>query len=646
MDIMVEIQRVARELIQAMTDVDYAQSCTRDIKKAQGRAKKKDRYYFEVKKPSNKTLSKVEITGDMGEIIQSALKILFSRNDWEVLNGYGVVIEEAICQFIEANGFCYPKEALSIINQVSSQYHESEVAYGKIVKPAKQIAPEAEFVTRIKFKNQKSNVKLIRKYLNMSDKEIGLLLSLDASELIGLSKNNPPDDNGVVINITGFMSWDFEVDKKPKFTYRNGQYHIPTPMSVREKKFIDKYRGCINNDSITDEELRKFINEASEQKHGTSIIIGPHEKMIREARRLCRAQRGNRVKISFKDNAEYIKYLGAIDGAVIVDENLNCLAVGVILDGEVKTSGDTARGARYNSIRNYIAWLKRRTDNKDNIYERCDCVVGIVLSEDKTVDVISSNDFGDIQGFNCEQLVFNLNPGLFHAYWGERRCDEEDNIPYQPLTDDLRSMIQEYQETISLVDIPDPKTKEKSTYMMINLLGSRKSKKKKEEDYRLILGFAELTFRKIGDGSCIFQILEVSSELQGGNNDLPKELYGKNAYRSIDLDNNDVYVLKLAYAFSHTLGTSVRFNAFSKCKDNYECDTIEVIKNGKVDADVAEELLNFERTRYVLRFSTEKEVFTYVFTIEYDEEKQQLVPNIIKEVLDQDFSEDNYEKIM
>lgn len=59
-------------------------------------------------------------------------------------------------------------------------------------------------------------------------------------------------------------------------------------------------------------------------------------------------------------------------------------AIGVILDGDAVVDGSTARGARYNSVKNYIERQKILMD---------DChFIGVIISEDGSVDFLSTND--------------------------------------------------------------------------------------------------------------------------------------------------------------------------------------------------------------------------------------------------------------
>ena len=46
---------------------------------------------------------------------------------------------------------------------------------------------------------------------------------------------------------------------------------------------------------------------------------------------------------------ELIERISGIDGAVLLDRDCKCHAIGVILDGMASQSGDPSRGARFNS---------------------------------------------------------------------------------------------------------------------------------------------------------------------------------------------------------------------------------------------------------------------------------------------------------
>lgn len=74
--------------------------------------------------------------------------------------------------------------------------------------------------------------------------------------------------------------------------------------------------------------------------------------------------------------------LTSIDGAVLVDFDGNCYAIGFILDGDMAIKGNIGRGARYNSAVNYIERQKKKGND----------FFAVIFSEDKTIDIYS-NDF-------------------------------------------------------------------------------------------------------------------------------------------------------------------------------------------------------------------------------------------------------------
>ena len=66
------------------------------------------------------------------------------------------------------------------------------------------------------------------------------------------------------------------------------------------------------------------------------------------------------------------------DGAVLLDPDATCHAIGVILDGFAAAHGNPARGSRYNSAVRYKEYSQQR---------RIACLV-LVRSEDGIVDLL------------------------------------------------------------------------------------------------------------------------------------------------------------------------------------------------------------------------------------------------------------------
>ena len=130
------------------------------------------------------------------------------------------------------------------------------------------------------------------------------------------------------------------------------------------------------------ERIEYVIRTACTQRHGTSIIVFEDDNI--EVERLSQLDRGIKIEgIDLFENSEYIERIASIDGAIFMDISCSCSFIGALVDGMSILKGNPARGARYNSIYNYIA-LKA----KENI----NCL-GVIISEDGMIDTVCSNEF-------------------------------------------------------------------------------------------------------------------------------------------------------------------------------------------------------------------------------------------------------------
>lgn len=127
--------------------------------------------------------------------------------------------------------------------------------------------------------------------------------------------------------------------------------------------------------------MSTLFDKVSEQRHGTVMVIEEESAAETEALRLKSESSGIELCLDTL-NGEFIDGITSIDGAILVDENGQCYGMGYILDGKSPLAGRPDRGARYNSTARYIFSLKN--DKKIGI--------AVVVSEDKTIDIISTND--------------------------------------------------------------------------------------------------------------------------------------------------------------------------------------------------------------------------------------------------------------
>lgn len=177
----------------------------------------------------------------------------------------------------------------------------------------------------------------------------------------------------------GFMHWCVMRGDKEIVGYYHGKYRVN--YSTENEAYIDDIEKLDVFDP-TKEMIKELAVILRKQKHGTTVILTDDEG---EVNRLCEFYRGIRVDSQIKYdgtekwNEDQLLSITGIDGAVVMSLEGKCLAIGVIVDGEAKQRGDIGRGARYNSIKNYV-------EQKDK-----GKYVGIIFSEDGMVNVVSNS---------------------------------------------------------------------------------------------------------------------------------------------------------------------------------------------------------------------------------------------------------------
>lgn len=196
-------------------------------------------------------------------------------------------------------------------------------------------------------------------------------------------------DKGLYIKFFGYLCWGIVYDGREEIIYERGQYILNSSENKEEylakieilKEKIDvlsmpaKLKKWFDSNRI-----RNLVEILKEQKHGTAVIL---TNSSREVERLCRLNRGILIKEDvsiYGDesgwNKEQLLSLTSIDGALFMNLNGRCVAIGVIVDGVAKRKGNNGKGARYNSIVNYV-----RQKGKKNIY------LGIIVSEDGMIEL-------------------------------------------------------------------------------------------------------------------------------------------------------------------------------------------------------------------------------------------------------------------
>lgn len=266
----------------------------------------------------------------------------------------------------------------------AEQYEKNESqALITFVKSDDEIYVQYRFEKEYEF--SESNLRTIRKLMETT-KESGL--SLIASRrnddtwcLVGLSKIANIE---YTIKFEGELSWLLLEGKKEIFKFYKGRYILNTGENIKE------YKTQIYNK--VNEEYQEIVISITDilvkQTHGTAAVVSKNSCIAKEAQRLCDKNKGIKMSgfdfLCKKDKDEECKTqigMTNIDGALLIDDKGICHAIGVIVDGETTIDGDTGRGARYNSIKNYVNWLNK-CKYKGSYF------IGIIVSEDGMVNIV------------------------------------------------------------------------------------------------------------------------------------------------------------------------------------------------------------------------------------------------------------------
>ena len=204
----------------------------------------------------------------------------------------------------------------------------------------------------------------IRKLLELTDETTALLA--DSRSVYGLGKSTH-EPNWAVVTIKGHAEWTLSVNDTELIRVTNE--HARLPQQVLDKsKFIDVAKRKVDADNP--ELIWQICQFALESGHGTTIVVS--EDPASEVKRL--GQEALAIEPKSLDPVDVTR-LGQVDGATLLGPDGKCYAFGMILDGRSDSSGDRARGSRFNSALRYQKTSKIGT-------------MVIVISDDGTANII------------------------------------------------------------------------------------------------------------------------------------------------------------------------------------------------------------------------------------------------------------------
>lgn len=271
----------------------------------------------------------------------------------------------------EVKGF---RRLFHVCNVISSLRYEGAEGIGSILF-ARRGHPNIEIILELTSPIIKDNYRGVRKLLEVSSEEFSLIG--DTAYIYGLGRIKDYDgsqEDLFLVKFTKHYTWELlhrnQRDDLDKILMEviYGQPRLPRP-KIDKDKFSTVFKLIFPESEQNVNKLWPLIQEAANQAHGTMIVIS--SDALSDANHL----KGESTLI--KPTAltpEIMQMVTAIDGAVLIDQNAICHAIGAILDGSALKEGDPTRGARYNSAKRYVKG-------------RNNCIA-VVISEDGTVDLV------------------------------------------------------------------------------------------------------------------------------------------------------------------------------------------------------------------------------------------------------------------
>jgi DNA integrity scanning protein DisA with diadenylate cyclase activity len=255
-------------------------------------------------------------------------------------------------------------------NTISSMRHEGTESVGRIII-ARQEHPNVEVTSAFSSPVARDDHRTVRKLLETSSKEIGLLT--DSANIYGLGKiigsYDQEREDLFIVKFTKHYTWELLHYDQTMMRVSYGLPELPRPL-IEKKLFFGTIKNVFANIKTEQiEKLWELTHEAIKQRKGTIVVVvnDAQDEAIRLERQAFRIE-------PITLTTELIKTFSAIDGAVLIDPEANCYAIGVILDGQASERETRARGARYNSATRYVYTKQGR--------------FAIVVSEDGSIDLI------------------------------------------------------------------------------------------------------------------------------------------------------------------------------------------------------------------------------------------------------------------
>jgi hypothetical protein len=260
---------------------------------------------------------------------------------------------------------------LDRLNVISATRYERRVGRGRIVITRPE-HPALRYKIRLSTPIPLGEPQWTRKVLEMASDGIALLS--DSAHVLGLGivsdEYDPAAEDLFTIDFVDHYKWKLSHADSVLMRVEYGVPGLAHPPLHRAALAAALARVLPETEPDVEKRLWRVVETAMEQTHGTTVVVSA--RAAEEAARL--ASQCTRIEPVVLGE-EMIRRVTSIDGAVLLDVDGRCHAVGAILDGRATAGGQPARGARYNSALRYVADAGCPT-------------LAVVVSEDGRVDVL------------------------------------------------------------------------------------------------------------------------------------------------------------------------------------------------------------------------------------------------------------------
>jgi hypothetical protein len=256
-------------------------------------------------------------------------------------------------------------------NGVAALRHEGDEGIGTMLVSRRlhpAIMPVLTLETPVPLRDHRS----IRKLLELSEGHTALIS--DASHVFGLGQLVPESDPQyeplITVHFTNHYSWEMSHAGHVLMRVVSNTPRLPQSRVAADNfaRAVAKVFPDLDKSGI--EYLWELTRKASAQTSGTILVItaGADKEAKRLARQCFRV-------VPRMMTPTVLRLVTNIDGAVLVEPNGLCHAIGAILDGLATEKGDSSRGSRFNSALRYV----------NSSQYPC---LAVVVSEDGWIDLL------------------------------------------------------------------------------------------------------------------------------------------------------------------------------------------------------------------------------------------------------------------